>query len=772
MDNNNTSSAPKRFYKLYLSLLKQHRGFMVLLTCILFVLYSLPYIMAFLESPKDAIIYASGSGKNFNEFSMFFFIIYITVVPLLLGVRLFGYMHSKRSVDLYHSLPIKRSELYLSSSAIGLTMLTIPIFINFMVVITLQIMNGYGVYSYHAFGNMFLWIVAGYSIMAVTGLCAVNVGSQLDTYLFSVVLNAAPTIMFFIYEGIRSTLLYGYVFDHNLMDWATRLSPIPTMLLREVGGLNKSDTLNTMIVWAIIGVLITALSMFIYRKRKSEMAEVVGNFGPAQIIVRIIVYYIGTALFAIMFYEFMSYEYDESYFTIGAVLGAFVTGVIGEMLMTRSPRRTLKRLPIIIGVMIFSAAASFLYLKDGFGFESYVPTADNIKSVEIEINDGYEDLYDHVNYKSAIMTEPEVISKVVDIHKAQIDAFIDNGYSENFEHAVLNHYTSIDITYTMNSGKTVSRTYSYLDAKAMESIALLSQNPSYVQQNSEFFVIEPADINFLGLMSVLQDKETEVTLTPEQKKGLLEAIRSDLQSRDPVALMDGKEKIAGLMNVNILYYPYDETDEYLDYGTTEISLVSTVDKVVNLAAARRRKTEKTSLLAIYESDTAIIEFLEQNDMLQFVEADYSKVSNVWVLSDEYLIYYFNENQAIEQINTDTSSHLRDAISNYTQEGIAPYDTLIEVPIERLDALLEKSISSYRSWDADIVLLAFETDETVKQTGYLLVPFDDLPSDIKAAYIKAGESEDDYDPFNKGNIIGEGILEEEIPVSVSTNASKY
>ena len=755
------NNTPRRFYQLFLGLLRQYRSSILLYSAILFGIYTVPTLISFFGETDFFKYWSVTAGHNFNEFSFVMFIIYIMVVPISLGTKHFGYMHSKRAVDLYHALPVKRRELYLAQTAVGSIGLAVPVLINFGIILCLQVMSGNAMFTGTAIANMLLWLVAGYAVFAITGFCAVNVGSGLDTALFTMALNGAPAAIFMLNQAVKESLLYGYWFDDRAAIWASRLSPIPTMIIREMSmGYTEGEYLNTgitMLVWLVIAALITAVAPVLYKRRKSEMAEVVGNFGPAQIAIRAMIYYLGAVVFALAFCGIFYYgsAYNEHiYFVIGAAVGALVTGIIGEMLLTRSPKMAFKRLPIILGVTVLAAAGSLLYTNGGFGYETYVPDPNSVASVQIDFSDGYSYLNGNRNQYNQTYTNPAIIGLVTDIHQAQVDAYkADLDYDDYYYY---NYYRSgyFNVTYSMKNGQQVSRRYYDAYDEAVEQMIRLSMEPAYVEQRSEFFYIEPSEIGVVSLSSVLQDNTEDLMLTTPQKTGLLEAIRADLLSRDADIMLTGAEAV-GFIEVQVSY-PIDNNtyDRYGNaYGYDEYGDITWENSA--RAELLPSRTHYTDLLyfTIYTGDTETLAFLEANDLLRFVTADFSRVIGLWLIDSDYAYYKYYSDGLLSELHASIGSDINSMVMDYLEDSQSEdyypygYSGMIPVDVARMDELRALAQSTAMP-NRDTLLLAFRTESSVARTGYLYIDRASLPADLEKALEEAA-SYDYYDEYYGG-----------------------
>ena len=130
------SPKPGGFLQSYRTALRQIRGVTILYAAILAVALPLLLIFTLAQARSQYLLYGVGvelsyhlssQADSFMMASMIFFALpLLWLFALIFTVTLFRYLHDKRSVDLYHSLPVRRENLLLGRLAAEITALTIP----------------------------------------------------------------------------------------------------------------------------------------------------------------------------------------------------------------------------------------------------------------------------------------------------------------------------------------------------------------------------------------------------------------------------------------------------------------------------------------------------------------------------------------------------------------------------------------------------------------------------------------------------------------------
>ena len=116
-----TSSPDRRFWTLLRGLLRRNLGAMIyffLVTCFFFPVQY--YLEIFgtrwnLDPVYWSVRNLYGPAQIYTAFSMVVMVIILLAAPVVIATSQMHYLHTRRSVDLYHSLPVTRRQLMLAS---------------------------------------------------------------------------------------------------------------------------------------------------------------------------------------------------------------------------------------------------------------------------------------------------------------------------------------------------------------------------------------------------------------------------------------------------------------------------------------------------------------------------------------------------------------------------------------------------------------------------------------------------------------------------------
>ena len=197
----------------------------------------------------------------------------LLVYAALCGVLCWGYLTNSRSVGLYHTLPVSRTCLFLTTVASGLTMMLVP----FVIVggLSVLVLLGWGIFPLEALIWGALSVIGMsllfFSLITFSAMVSGNSFSVLAFYFLGNFL--APTL-----DWLLTSFARGFLFGVS-SDYTGKVeffSPV-FFLYRHLGVERQNDVWVLQGTWVIgvyvlVALAILAVSLLLYRRRKSESA--------------------------------------------------------------------------------------------------------------------------------------------------------------------------------------------------------------------------------------------------------------------------------------------------------------------------------------------------------------------------------------------------------------------------------------------------------------------------------------------------------------------
>lgn len=538
----------------YRWVLKRNRGILILLTVLMFLAgplillviapgwNNLPEINGFTEAEKLARIQANFT--SFLSYAIVAAMVAILVFSAVLCVMLFGYMHNKRSVDLFHSLPVRREALLLGRWCAGLTILFIPLLLNFLILWIVPTAYGASVNGWTVFSPMLWTMLMGTAAFTSCMLMAVCSGTMLDTALSVIGINAGYPFLILCAFAIINNLLPGANVDYGHHVFIlSALAPFAAWVVPIMGWGSSSPWF--LLWWILLTLVMLCGAVALYKKRKSESAENSLAFPLPKILIRFLLTAVGGMGFGLI----LNSNGGPINFFIGLAAGSLIAHTVVECIYSRGFKH-LKKSFEWYGVFAVAFVLFYGILATGcFGYDTRIPAADEVESVVINddlyngFNGGsgcsaiFNENNNYIKNLSPILMEPESIQSVLEAQKKLIELRREQGFPYQMGNNTMGG--TLTLRYQLKNGRSMTRFYfqynSHTDnGKAFgEAAQTITDRKEYTEGLDMVFLLEPQNIKNIVLKAPGSESSTGKAAAPEdaQKKELLDALRQDLLNK-------------------------------------------------------------------------------------------------------------------------------------------------------------------------------------------------------------------------------------------------
>lgn len=390
------------------------------------------------------------------------------VFTIIYTVRIYSYLHNKRKADLYGSLPIGRATLFIAKSVSAYLMSIIPAIFFLSLISIISVCSGHSVVS--EVTKLFPEICMGtLASIAFFGLIAICCGTMLNSALmFIAVCVAYPLSAIFIkgtVVGCFDGFYVGIFKDSVIMN---ALNPLAAY-----------DGINV-IYWLIFSVVCIALGAFLAKKRKAERAQSAFAFHLPCYIIKVLVSFLAGMFLGVLFGS-MNVFGGYAGFVFGFILASVPVYIIVHLILYRGFSKLIKTSIPLGALIIVSCVGVALCCFDAFGYNSYVPKAQDIKSAGFyDANSNYQakgsavgknlkDMADDITDKNTIANILEAHYQLVDNRNYSVKNKFKNTWVSMFKDNVpvfseISKNPDYAFAYTLNNGNIVTRTYSSASA--------------------------------------------------------------------------------------------------------------------------------------------------------------------------------------------------------------------------------------------------------------------------------------------------------------------
>lgn len=190
---------------------------------------------------------------------------------VVLGICMLCYLQNTRSATLLHAMPVRRTELYLSSLAAGFILLAAPIFLNGVILFFMSLTGGY----YRILPPVLIWdwigsqLLTGTSVLCFTMCVGVLTGSLVGHGVFTFVLCFLPLGVTALMSMLLESWLFGFASEG--------ITPVLLKMVQMTPMYAPQFLTDDPIWWipvlaGIYILLFTGLGLLLYQKRDTERA--------------------------------------------------------------------------------------------------------------------------------------------------------------------------------------------------------------------------------------------------------------------------------------------------------------------------------------------------------------------------------------------------------------------------------------------------------------------------------------------------------------------
>ncbi len=550
----------------------------------------------------------------------------ICVASIVLALTGFLYLHSKKQMDFYHSIPVKREVIFAAKYVNGFLIIAGTYLTNMILAMGVFAVNGMPIGELVPMGlTAFLVHMGGflinYGLMAVavmlTGNFFVSIlgGMVLFAYLPAIIgLMIGMMELFFVTMNFRGLELENLLY---------KTTPIAYYIMRvtEMSDSRLTAAELTSMQFSFIGIsmvvgLVMALvAMFLYKKRPSESAGKAMAFRISRAPIKILIVTPMTIAVAILFWNIY---YSLPWAIFGFVFGLVITHSIIEIIYHFEFRKLFANLPQmgISAVAALMIIAVFRY--DLIRYDSFMPSENNFEYASVmayglddwndyglpyklENKDDYNWNYmSHADYAANNMkiTDYEIIRSLTEagIMTAEHEKECKYSGREIYQERNMEHlWTNTEIVFHMKNGKTVARNY-YLDVTALrETFDKMYASKEYKEGIYPVMALKAENLS--GVYESMYNEILEVTTEPVAIAELLETYKEELTA---LTLAEREKEIP----VTSLRFLTLEEEQYLKYVTASRKDNYTGDFMIE-------DMNKVNFFPVYPSFTKTLALLEE-----------------------------------------------------------------------------------------------------------------------------------------------------------------
>lgn len=318
---------------------------------------------------------------------------------VLTAICQFRYLHSRKMIDFYHSLPIRKEKIYQMHVVSAYLYFVIPYTV--MVLLCLLLGTIRGVMTPEAlliYG--FIWLFHQLTFLMTYGVTVVAMlltGRGFVGGMGTGVLLLLPLTITNILDAFCFEFFSTYIGYCNGEDWLTKLSPgysvfsVRNILLSNLNNQILFSIELAIQVVIVVGFAVISLGIgyYLMKKRPSEAAGNSMAFSIPARVIHVILCIIGALYVGFFIYSLTNYN-SKAWLLGGTAFGGIVLYILIQFIYTVDFSKVLKYKWQLVLVEVISVGVAAMFCFDWIGYDAYIPEQENLYSVAISIPDGYQ----------------------------------------------------------------------------------------------------------------------------------------------------------------------------------------------------------------------------------------------------------------------------------------------------------------------------------------------------------------------------------------------
>ena len=537
---------------------------------------------------------------SLGNISVFFWACALAVINGLNGM---AYLHSRIKTDLYDSLPVKRTELFMASYINGLLFFVLPYVIMHILAALIGIPRGFLRFTdipAMLINGLFV-IIFYFAIYTIVCLAAVLTGNTVVSIFMSAILLFFAPVFWSVCKG------FGSIFFLNHTDRAGNLwrylSPVITYFWAMIERVNLefsarrakigTDLLVAVFICLVIAVLVLILTRFLVKIRPAESAGKAVSFNKFKPVLKVALMIEGTML-SMLFFEAVTGSFRWRLF--GFVIGVILIHSVVEIVYEFDFKAIFRHIPSFAVGVLLTALITVAYMFDLFGYDSYLPPQNRVESAAIysgRIHLGYN--YSDPEDGSYIANSDYLLDnmKLADTEPVYVLAkkgieFSDRMHADQIKYPGIagklremtdipygygdfpeddKNYSRITVRFRLKSGRSVYRDYvvDLTEKEAFEAFSGIFAANEYKQTVYQGMTAEVSDLGELDICGPYArfdaefSKEDREEFLKDYRQDMLDMTADTLKDEYPVVKVTSQKENKN----NPLYTDYREIDFYI-----------------------------------------------------------------------------------------------------------------------------------------------------------------------------------------------------------------
>lgn len=492
---------------------------------------------------QDAVEETIGPNNILNIFI-------IVTAALVMALTGFMYLHSKKQMDFFHSIPVRREVIFAVKYLDGILIVFAMYILNLILAVGVFLMNDVGLQSLlsMAFATSLIHCGGYLSIYALMTIAVMLTGNFFISILGGIVLFVYVPAVIALFQGLQSEFFAAYNGRNmDIGEWAANGSPL-SFYIKTMSEYADSierpsaELFHYALIAVLAGAVMAVIALLLYKKRPSESAGKAMAFRITKAPIHVMLVTPITIALALTFWS----VYNKlSWAVFGFVFGLVVTHCIIEIIYHFEFRKLFANLPhmAVAAVLALAVLGSFRY--DIYGYDHFLPEEKNLESASICVYNledwngyGLPQKADDGGYLWKYFQEENYVAENMKVTDYPVIEAIGNAgirqaeitKAEKFKKHIsasedMDSWSRVEIGYTLKNGKTVYRNYNINLTQNRDTIDQLYATEEY--KTGIVPVLSYKAENVVGVYEYKYDKKTKADMDEGMIAELLDTYREE-----------------------------------------------------------------------------------------------------------------------------------------------------------------------------------------------------------------------------------------------------
>ncbi|WMJ88234.1 DUF6449 domain-containing protein [Anaerocolumna sp. MB42-C2] len=455
-------------------------------------------------------------------------LIMITIAgAVICGLSSFFYLHSKKKVDLYHSIPIKRETMFAACYLNGILIYIVPYIFNLLLCFIVLQINGFMSSSILAIALSALVVNLLYYCLIYTLLviAAMLTGNFIINCFGAAVFILYGPMVKLIKEMYFSDFFKTYYARNDFESKYLFLSPLGSYVeaVQKINKVLNKDVFFNITSAVIVIVLMIGFALFLYKERPSEAAGKAMAFSISKPIIKFLLVIPITMGGGIIFRE-ISYNRADGWWLFGMIFSFLLSYALIEIIYNFDIRCAFHNKKHILFSAIAVVLIAGFFRFDVLRYDSYIPDKAKIESMSVAIT-GVDDDMDY--YSADIRNYSNVSYQLKNMKLTDFDVtyqLVKQGLEKPLKETEKRQSYTYYVKYNLKSKRTVYRTY--VLKGNYDSLKNIFARKEYKEGHYPINQWKVQDIQTISCDNVLEYKK--FNFSNEDKQQLLDIYKEEL----------------------------------------------------------------------------------------------------------------------------------------------------------------------------------------------------------------------------------------------------